>query len=430
MFNEKPVYIVDGCRTPFLKYQSKLGPGKFSASELAVQNTKSLLLRQNFESSLIDEVILGCTTPSENEMNIARVVALRSGLSVSTPAWTVHRNCASGLQAIDSSIQAILTGKSKIILCGGVDALSHAPFLFSKMAVKWFTQLSSSKKIPEKLKKLTEFRPSFFSPIAAILKGLTDPVEGISMGQTAENLVKKFGIERDLIDEFAKTSHMRAAEFKETIHSAQLCTIYDKAGNAYHNDDGIREDISLEKLRTLKPVFDKPDGNITAGNSSQISDGSSLLILCSEDTLKTLKIEPLAEISQVNWAGIDPNEMGLGPIHAFMPILKNKNLKKDDIDIWEINEAFSAQVLACQKALTDKNYCQNNLQTTKAFGEIAAKQLNIAGGAIALGHPVAASGPRIVLNLVHLLKHRKKTNGIASICIGGGMGGATHIKLC
>ena len=172
MFNEKPVYIVDGCRTPFLKYQSKLGPGKFSASELAVQNTKSLLLRQNFESSLIDEVILGCTTPSENEMNIARVVALRSGLSVSTPAWTVHRNCASGLQAIDSSIQAILTGKSKIILCGGVDALSHAPFLFSKMAVKWFTQLSSSKKNTREAKKTNRVSSIFFFSYRSHSKGI------------------------------------------------------------------------------------------------------------------------------------------------------------------------------------------------------------------------------------------------------------------
>jgi len=426
----KPVYIVDGNRTPFLKAQSKVGPGPFPAAELGVQCARSLLLRQACDTSFIDEVIVGCTTPSESEMNIARVIGLRSGIANSTPAWTVHRNCASGLQAIDSGLQSISLGRSNVVLCGGVDSLSQAPFIYSKNATKWFTQLSSSKNLTAKIKKLLEFRPQFFKPIIGILKGLTDPVEGIGMGQTAENLVKKFGLSREMIDEYSVQSHKRATQYLETVHFQQINAIFDANGNGYSKDDGIREDISLEKLLSLKPVFDRPDGNITAGNSSQITDGASMLILSSEEGLKTMNTEPLAEITQINWAGLDPKEMGLGPVHAFMPILQQQKMKKSDIDLWEINEAFAAQVLGCQKALNDQNYCKEQLSIDNTFGEIDNESLNVAGGAIAIGHPVAASGARILLNIIHLLKNKKLKTGMVSICIGGGMGGAAHVKLC
>ncbi len=430
MKSKKPIYVIDGNRTPFLKAQSKTGPGPFPAAELGVQCAKSLLLRQKFDASVFDEIIVGCTTPSESEMNIARVIGLRSGISNTTPAWTVHRNCASGLQAIDSGLQSISLGKSNVILCGGVDSLSQAPLLYTKSATKWFAQLNSSKTLAEKIKKIIEFRPQFLNPVIGILKGLTDPVEGINMGQTAENLVKKFKLSRKIIDQYSLQSHKRAIQFEESIHSPQISAIFDNHGNGYSKDDGVRGDISLEKLMSLRPVFDKPDGNITAGNSSQITDGATLLILSSEEGLKTLNTDPLAEITQIHWAGIDPNEMGLGPIHAFMPILLQQKLKKSDVDLWEINEAFAAQVLGCQEALNDNSYCKHELNISKTFGEIDNELLNIAGGAIAIGHPVAASGPRILLNMVHSLKNKKLKTGMVSICIGGGMGGAAHVKLC
>ena len=250
------------------------------------------------------------------------------------------------------------------------------------------------------------------------------------MGQTAENLVKKFGLSREAIDQYSLQSHNRAMQFEETIHSQQISAIFDSFGKGYSKDDGVREDIDLEKLMSLRPVFDRPDGNITAGNSSQITDGATMLILSSEAGLKALNTDPLAEITQINWAGVDPNEMGLGPIHAFIPILQDQKIKKSDVDLWEINEAFAAQVLGCQQALNDKGYCKERLNINKTFGEIDNELLNIAGGAIAIGHPVAASGPRILLNMIHSLKNKDLKTGMVSICIGGGMGGAALVKLC
>ena len=193
----KPIYIVDGNRTPFLKAQSKVGPGPLCSSRIGSAVRRSLLLRQTCDTSVIDEVIVGCTTPSESEMNIARVISLRSGIANSTPAWTVHRNCASGLQAIDSGLQSISLGRSNAVLCGGVDSLSQAPFIYSKNATKWFTQLSSSKNLTAKIKNFLEFRPQFFKPIIGILKGLTDPVERIGMGQTRKSCKKIWFIERN-----------------------------------------------------------------------------------------------------------------------------------------------------------------------------------------------------------------------------------------
>ncbi len=426
----KPIYVIDGARSPFIKAQSKIGPGSLTASDLATQVAKNLLLRQSFNANEIDEVILGCTTPSASEMNIARIVSLRLGCGNLVPAWTVHRNCASGLQAIDSATQSLLLKKSNLILCGGTDALSNAPLTFSKEATRWFAQISSTKTFQLKLKKISQFKPLFFKPIMSILKGLTDPVVGINMGQTAENLAKKFSIDRSELDEYSLKSHQRASKFRDEIHSPQIQAVFDTNGKYFHHDDGVRSDVVIEKLEKLRAVFDIPDGMITAGNSSQISDGSTMLILASEDGIKKYNLNPIAIIKDIEWAGLNPAEMGLGPIHAMAPIIKRQKLKKSEIDAWEINEAFAAQVLGCQYALEDNNYCVNNLNLKKPFGKIDENILNIAGGAISIGHPVGASGARIILNLIHILKKNSWKKGIASICIGGGQGGAALVEIC
>ena len=429
MFNSQ-VFVVDGLRSPFLKANAKVGPGPFSASELAVQAGKTLLLRQTFEPSEIDEIILGCTTPSVSEMNIARVVSLRLNCSVQAPAWPVHRNCASGLQSIDSAAQSICSGRSDLVLCGGTDSLSNAPLIFSKSASRWFSQFSTAKGLRDKLVKVKDFKPSFLLPVISILKGLTDPVVGESMGQTAENLAKKFNLTRRELDEYSVRSHKQALSSMEDVLKPQTQQIYDAKGNFYEHDNGIRPDIKIEKLATLRAVFDKPDGKITAGNSSQITDGSALLLLASEKAVKKFALKPLAIVKDINWSGLNPTEMGLGPIHALIPILKRQKLERKDIDLWEINEAFAAQVLACQAALDSFKYCSKVLKYRKTFGAIEPNKLNIAGGAIAIGHPVGASGARIILNLIHLLKKNSLKRGLASICIGGGQGGASLIELC
>jgi acetyl-CoA C-acetyltransferase len=424
----KPVYIIDASRTPFLKAQSKLGPGSFSASELAVQTGKNLLLRQKINSSNIDEVIIGCAIPSVNEVNIARVISLRMGCKERTPAWTVMRNCASGMQALSSASHSIQLGRSDIVLAGGTEALSHSPLLFSTEATRWFARFSSSRDLKNKLNQLSKFKPGMLMPIIGIIKGLTDSTIGLNMGQTAENLATKFSISKNDADEYSLRSHKNSTKYEKEIHSKQITSIYSSDGSFFNRDDGIRPNLEINNLKKLKPVFDRPDGTVTAGNSSQVTDGACLFVLASEKAVNNFNLEPMGAIIDENWAGLSPAEMGLGPIHAFLPIIKRNKIDKSSIDIWEINEAFAAQVLACQAALNNKNYCQTHLDLSEKFGCIDDQKLNVAGGAISLGHPVGASGARIVLNALQLLKKNNGSKAMASICIGGGQGGAMLIE--
>ncbi len=423
----KPVYIVDGVRTPFLKMRGGRGP--FSASDLAVQAAQALMLRQPFKASDFSEVIVGCAAPTPDETNIGRVVGLRLGTGHKVPAWTVMRNCASGMQAIDSAIANIQTGRSDLVLAVGTDALSRAPLLFSDKAVDWLARFNSAKSFGQKISTLKGFKLNYLAPVIGLLKGLTDPVVGISMGQTAENLAYKFGISRTEMDEYSARSHARAIKAKNGNHFAdELVPIIDSKGNLYSEDDGVRDDSTVEKLAKLKPVFDKPSGNITAGNSSQVTDGAAVLILASEEAVQRYGIKPIAKITDSQWSALDPSEMGLGPVHASAEILTRHQLSLDDIDLWEINEAFAAQTLACLHAFNDDDYCQTHFNRP-AFGVFDQDKLNIDGGAIAIGHPVGASGARIVLHLVHALKQQQLKRGIASICIGGGQGGAMLVEL-
>lgn len=423
----KPVYIVDGARTPFLKMRNGRGP--FSASDLAVQTAQALMLRQPFKASDFSEVIVGCTAPTPDETNIGRVVGLRIGTGHKVPAWTVMRNCASGMQAIDSGIANIQTGRSELILAVGTDALSRAPLLFSDKAVDWLARFSSAKSFGQKLSALKGFKLNYLAPVIGLLKGLTDPVVGISMGQTAENLAYKFGISRHEMDEYSARSHARTIKAKNQHRFHQEVTpIIDSKGNLYTEDDGVRDDSTVEKLAKLKPVFDKPSGNITAGNSSQVTDGAVALILASEEAVQKYGLKPMAKIVDSQWSALDPSEMGLGPVHASAEILTRHQLQLNDIDLWEINEAFAAQTLACIHAFNSEEYCQTHFNRP-AFGQLDQEKLNIDGGAIAIGHPVGASGARIVLHLVHALKQHKLSRGMASICIGGGQGGAMLVEI-
>ncbi|MGJ8521404.1 Beta-ketoadipyl-CoA thiolase [Carnimonas sp. R-84981] len=422
----QPVYIVDGMRSPFLKAAG--APGPFSAADLAVQTGRALLLRNGELGRHLDEVIIGCAAPSPDEVNIGRVIALRLGLDERIPAWTVMRNCASGMQALDSAIANIQRGTSQLVLAGGVDALSHAPLLFSNAMVRWLAQWYKARSVGERARALSAFKPRYLAPVIGLLKGLTDPVVGLSMGQTAENLAHAFGIDRTAMDRFAVQSHQRAMAARDGGHfDHEIAALIDGSGKVYQHDDGIRDDSSVERLAKLKPVFDKPAGNVTAGNSSQVTDGAALLMLASEQAVNDYQLTPLGKITDSQWAGLSPAQMGLGPVHAATPILKRQQLSPNDLDAWEINEAFAAQVLACQAAWKDQHYCESALDYA-APGPIDPQRLNVDGGAIALGHPVGASGARIVLHLLNVLRHRQQQRGIAAICIGGGQGGAMLIE--
>ena len=422
----RTVFIVDGSRTPFIKAKGK--PGPFTASDLSVSAGRKLLARQPFEPSEFDEVIFGCVMPGPDEANIARVIALRLGCGKEVPAWTVQRNCASGLQALDCAAANIASGRSELILAGGVESMSNAPVLYNNDMVEWLADLSAARSFNAKLKMFSKLRPGHLKPIIGLLRGLTDPVVGLSMGQTAENLAHRFNISRTEMDQFALDSHQRLAKAQDEGWMDEIETIYDANGNYYDYDDGVRRDTSLEKLAKLKPVFDRPFGNVTAGNSAQITDGAACLILASEAAVKKYSLPVMGRIVDSQWAGLDPAQMGLGPAHAMAPIMKRHKFNPEDVDYWEINEAFAAQVLACLRAWADSAYCREELGVPGAIGEIDRARLNVDGGGVCIGHPVGASGARIVLHLLHVLKRNNAHRGIASLCIGGGQGGAMLVE--
>ncbi|MDQ7988285.1 MAG: acetyl-CoA C-acetyltransferase [Candidatus Dactylopiibacterium sp.] len=423
----RPVYVIDGARTPFLK--AKNAPGPFAASDLATVAGRALLARQPFAADELDEVILGCASPSPDEVNIGRVAALRMGCGNAVPGWTVMRNCASGMQALDSAIANIQSGRSQLVLAGGVDALSRAPLLFSDSMVRWLSGWYAAKSLGQRLAALRRFRLGYLAPVIGIVKGLTDPVVGLLMGQTAENLAWRFRITRTEMDAFSVRSHQRLAAAVDAGHfDAELAALIDEKGTPYAADDGLRRDSSLPNLAKLKPFFDKKYGRVTPGNSSQVTDGASWLILASEEAVARHGLSPIGVIRDSQWAGLAPEQMGLGPVHAATPILQRHGLALNDLDAWEINEAFAAQVIGCLRAWQDETYCREQLGLPGALGALDEDRLNVDGGAVALGHPVGASGARIVLHLLHVLRRTGGRRGIASICIGGGQGGAMLVE--
>ncbi|WP_234086351.1 acetyl-CoA C-acetyltransferase [Azonexus sp. R2A61] len=425
----KTIYVVDGARSPFLKAQK--GPGVFAASDLATQAGRALLLRQPFAPSDLDEVILGCAAPSPDETNIGRMVALRLGCGKKVPGWTVMRNCASGMQAIDSAIANIQCGRSELVLAGGVDALSRAPLLYSDAMVRWFAGMMSMRTVNQKIGHFLKLPfGELLKPVIGLMKGLTDPVVGLLMGQTAENLAWKFGIDRKQMDEFAVRSHQRAMAGRQAGHLEEIVPLVDGDGKVYAEDDGVRADADLAGMAKPKPFFDKKYGNITAANSSQITDGAAWVLLASEEAVQQWGLQPIGKIVDSQWSGLEPEQMGLGPVHASTPLLQRHGLTLADVDYWELNEAFAAQVLGCQAAWNDEAYCREQLDLPGAFGKIDEDRLNVDGGAVAIGHPVGASGARIVLHLLHVLRRNQAKRGVATICIGGGLGGAMLVEAC
>ncbi|HEX7327392.1 MAG TPA: acetyl-CoA C-acetyltransferase [Casimicrobiaceae bacterium] len=423
----KPVYIIDGARTPFLKSRNR--PGPFAASDLATDAGRALLLRMPFAPTDLDEVILGCAAPAVDEVNIGRVTALRMGCGLRVPGWTVMRNCASGMQSIDSAIDAMAVGRSNLVLAGGVDALSRVPLIFSEAMVGWLSSWYAAKTFGARAALVARFRPHFLAPVLGIMKGLTDPVVGLLMGQTAENLAWRFGISREAMDAYSARSHARTLAAQREGHFArEIVPLYDGNGHLYAADDGVREDSTPANLAKLKPFFDRKYGNITAGNSSQITDGGAWVVLATEEAVQRHGLTPRGRIVDFEWAALDPAEMGLGPVYAASPILKRHGLGVGDVDAWEINEAFAAQVLACLAAWKSEAFCRDELGLAGALGEIPDDRLNVDGGAIAIGHPVGASGTRIVLHVLEVLERIGGRRGLAAICIGGGQGGAMLVE--
>jgi acetyl-CoA C-acetyltransferase len=423
----RPVFIVDGSRTPFLKARS--GPGPFTPVDLAVQCGRPLLARQPFAPTAFDQVILGCVNVIADEMNPARVAALRLGMGEAMVAFTVQINCGSGMQSIDTGFRYIREGKANLILAGGTEALSYAPLVWPNAGVRWFAGLAGAKGVGAKIMALLKARPKYFKPIIGLERGLTDPITELNMGQTAEVVGHLFGITREQSDAYAVQSHLRLAHAqKEGFLKGEVETTFARDGKFYDHDDGVRPDSSQESLAKLRPVFERPWGQVTAGNSSQITDGASWVILASEDAVAKHGLEPKAVILDSQWSALDPSIMGLGPVLSATELLKRNNLTLGDVETWELNEAFATQVLGCLAAWNDEKFCKEVLGLDGAAGEIDRTKLNVDGGAISLGHPVGTSGNRIVLHLINAMKRLGTRRGIATECIGGGLGGAMLIE--
>ena len=394
-----------------------------------MQCGRPLLLRQPFAPDAFDQVILGCVNVIADEMNPARVAALRLGMGEAMTAFTVQINCGSGMQSIDTGYHSIREGKSDLVLAGGTEALSHSPLLFNRRAVAWFARMFGARDFGSKLTAALGFRPSFLTPVIGLERGLTDPITDLNMGQTAELVAHLFHISRQQADEYAAESQNRLAKAQaEGFFKGEVEPAFARDGTLYDHDDGVRPDSSADQLAKLKPAFERPWGKVTPGNSSQITDGASWVILASEDAVTKHGLKPKAVIVDSQWSALDPSVMGLGPVYCSTAILKRQNLALSNVELWEINEAFAAQVLGCLAAWEDDNFCRDALGLPGPAGRIPRDRLNVDGGAIGTGHPVGASGNRIVLHLVNAMHRLGFKRGIASQCVGGGQGGAMLIE--
>jgi acetyl-CoA C-acetyltransferase len=424
---ERKVFVVDGARTPFLKARGK--PGPYAAADLAVAAGRPVLARMPFEPEAIDEVIVGCVIPAPDEANIARIIALRLGCGKSVPAYTVQRNCASGLQAVASGFERIALGYSNLVLVGGTEAMSRSPIQWNTAMVGWLAQVMRAKTFAARMGAIARLRPAYLKPVFTLLLGLSDPLVKLSMGQTAEIVARRFGISRQEQDEYALRSHRRlAGAFEEGRMQDEVMPLFSPGGKVTKEDDGMRRDTDLDKLARLKPVFDRHYGLVTSGNSSQVTDGAAMLVLASEEAVQEHDLPVLGELIDHEWAGVDPRQMGLGPVHAVAGLLRRQGLGMKDLDLMELNEAFAAQVLACQAAWDSPDYAREELGTDTALGAMDLEKLNVDGGAVACGHPVGASGARLVLHLLLALRERGGGQGVATLCIGGGQGGAMLVR--
>lgn len=411
----KKVYLVDGTRTPFCKMGTTFA--NTSAADLGVSATKALFANMDIDPSIINESVMGCVCQPADTANITRVIALKAGVPKSVPAYTVHRNCASGFESITQAHDKINAGRGSVYLSGGTENMTQAPFLYRKSAVDKFTKLSKCRTFRDRLHTILSFRPKDFAPIISLRLGLSDITIRMNMGDTAELIARENKVTRYHQDRFALESHLKAHVAHDNL-SQEISPYYFSDGTFVNADNGIRGEQSMGALEKLKPVFDRKQGTVTAGNASQITDGAVSLLIADEKAVKQNNWNPLGRISAYAYAGCDPERMGLGPVYAIQKVCEETGYKLEDFDLIEINEAFAAQVLAVCK----------QLQKTTNLGEVDESILNVNGGAIALGHPVGSSGSRIALTTLKELERRGGKRALISLCIGGGQGGAIILE--
>lgn len=411
------IAIVEGIRTPFVKSWTDFED--IPAQELGRIVVRELLEKTALDPARVDEVIFGCVAQPPEAANVARVISFLAGVPKEKRAYTISRNCASGIESVTSAYEKIIAGLDEIVIAGGTESMSNIPLFYRKDTAKIFLKISKAKSALERLSLLLSFRPRhFLNPEVGLQLGLTDLTCGLNMGQTAEVLVKEYGITRLDQDTFAMMSHKRAfaarEKLKEEIVPVLLPPKYEKV---VLEDNGIREKISLEDLAKLKPYFDRHTGSVTVGNSCQVTDGSCALLVMREEKAKELGFAPLGFVRAYAYAGVEPSRMGIGPAFAIPEALAKAGLKLSNIELIEINEAFAAQVIACEIQLKESHVGLLNMDI-----------LNVNGGAIALGHPVGTTGSRLILTILKEMKRRNLHLGLVSLCVGGGQGAAIILE--
>jgi len=400
----KKAYIVSAKRTAIGSFLGSLKDTH--TSKLGAEVVKAVMKETNLEAHALDEVIVGNILSAGLGQGIARQVSVKGGVSHDVPAYAVNHVCCSGMKAVMNAALEIGAGQKDLIIAGGVESMSQAPFIMSG-------KLRGGNKLGD------------ITAVDHIIHdSLTDAFEGYHMGITAENVAEKYAITREAQDAYAMESQKRAVAAVDAGHfKNEIVPLTVKQGRneiVFDTDEYPNRTTSLEKLSNLRPAF-KKDGTVTAGNASGINDGASMTLIASEDAIKRHNLTPLAEIISTGQVGLSPAIMGLGPIGAVSKALKNAGLTLKEIDALELNEAFAAQALGVLQGLSDEHGLTQE--------ELMAKS-NTSGGAIALGHPIGASGNRIIVTLLHSLIRNNQTYGLASLCAGGGMGTAIIIKKC
>ncbi len=420
------IAIVDGIRTPFIKSWGEFED--IPAQKLGAMCVRELLERTGLDPQLVDEVIFGAVAQPVEASNVARVISLYAGIPIEKKAYTISRNCASGFESATSACEKIRLGRDEIVIAGGAESMSNIPLIFGKEITKILTRLNKAKTLIQKLRLIASIRMHHFKPVPGLLLGLSDPVCGLNMGQTAEILVKEYGVSRREQDEFALASHQKAAKGKEKRDEEIMPVMVPPKFDVLETDNGPRENQTMKALTKLKPFFDRHTGTVTPGNASQITDGACALLIMSESKAKKMGYEPLGYIKEYAYVGVEPSQMGIGPAYAIPKVLGKAGLKLKDMELIEINEAFAAQVLACLKLLASEKFGRENNFDQETIGRIDMDKLNVNGGAIALGHPVGTTGARMILTMLKEMKRRSARLGLASLCIGGGQGGAIVLE--
>lgn len=425
MIKTDRIVVVSGTRTPFARARSAFQ--KMPPSALGGVTLRETVARAGIDPKLIDETYFGIVSAPAEGSNIARESIFDSGLPPQIPATTVNRYCASSLEAVAGIAAKITAGQIEIGLAGGVESISSIRALFSNEATDFFQDLAKAKTLGQRLGLLSKFKPKYLAPQAP---GIKEPTTGLTMGQSADLMARQFKVTREEQDQYALESHQKAHNaWERGFYGKHVVPVATPDGKVVERDTDIRADSSMEKLAKLRPVFYK-DGTITAANASPLTDGAASVLLMTESKAKELGLTILGAIRSYATAAIDVQKEPLliGPVYAIPTALKRAGITWDQLDLYEVHEAFAAQVLSTIRAIESDGFAREKLGLDRAIGKVDRSKLNVNGGSVPLGHPFGATGARVVIQALQALRENGKNLGLISICAAGGIGAVMVVE--